>query len=58
MLNKGISPIDEPGLEEIISRNLKAKRLHFTTSYEQALQARRWRLSRWARRSCRMGPLI
>jgi UDPglucose 6-dehydrogenase len=37
MLNRGISPIYEPGLEEIIARNLKAKRLHFTTSYEQAL---------------------
>ena len=37
LLNKGISPIYEPGLEEIISRNLKAKQLHFTTSYEQAL---------------------
>lgn len=37
LLNRGISPIYEPGLEEIIARNLKAKRLHFTTSYEQAL---------------------
>ncbi|HST03816.1 MAG TPA: UDP-glucose/GDP-mannose dehydrogenase family protein [Chloroflexia bacterium] len=37
-LNKGISPIYEPGLEEIIGRNLKARRLHFTTDYELALK--------------------
>jgi UDPglucose 6-dehydrogenase len=36
-LNTGISPIYEPGLEEIITRNLKAKRLHFTTDYAEAL---------------------
>lgn len=37
MLRNGHSPIYEPGLEEIIVRNLKAGRLHFTTSYEEAL---------------------
>lgn len=36
-LKKGHSPIFEPGLEEMVQRNVKAHRLHFTTSYEDAL---------------------
>jgi UDPglucose 6-dehydrogenase len=36
-LKKGKMPIFEPGLEEMVSRNVEAKRLSFTTSYEEAL---------------------
>ncbi len=37
-LNSGGVPIYEPGLEEIIRRNVKAGRLSFTTSYAEGLQ--------------------
>jgi len=37
-LRKGILPIYEPGLEEIVKRNVAADRLHFTTSMEEAIQ--------------------
>jgi UDPglucose 6-dehydrogenase len=36
-LNKGIIPIFEPGLEEMVHRNMKKGRLHFTTSIVEAL---------------------
>jgi len=37
MLRQGQVPIYEPGLSELIERNVKAGRLKFTTSYEEAL---------------------
>lgn len=37
-LNDGIMPIFEPGLEEIVDRNVKAKRLFFTSDYKKALK--------------------
>lgn len=36
-LKKGVLPIFEPGLEEIVRRNYEAGRLDFTTSYDEAL---------------------
>ncbi len=37
-LKKGILPIYEPGLQEIVRRNYAAGRLDFTTSYDEALE--------------------
>ena len=37
-LHKGIMPIYEPGLEEMVLRNVDKGRLHFTTSLKEAIQ--------------------
>ncbi len=37
-LKKGIMPIYEPGLAEVVARNVKAGRLSFTASYADALK--------------------
>lgn len=37
-LNKGISPIYEPGLDDLLSKNLYYKRVSFTTDVKQAVK--------------------
>lgn len=37
-LKNGVMPIYEPGLKEMVDRNVEAGRLDFTTSYEEALE--------------------
>lgn len=39
LLNKGTVPFYEPGAEELLQRNLKAGRLHFTTNIAEAVES-------------------
>ena len=38
LLNEGIIPIYEPGLEELVKKNYKQKRLIFTNNIENAIK--------------------
>ena len=38
-LKKGVIPIFEPGLDEILKKNLKSKRITFTTDLSKAVMA-------------------
>jgi UDPglucose 6-dehydrogenase len=37
-LNKGVIPIYEPGLDQLVERNAREGRLHFTTDLASAIQ--------------------
>ena len=37
-MRQGISPIYEPGLEELMKKNSEQGRLHFTTSHEEGFR--------------------
>jgi len=37
-LKRGVMPIYEPGLEEMVERNVNAGRIDFTTSYSEGLK--------------------
>ena len=37
-LHKGILPIYEPGLDEMVNRNVQKKRLHFSTNLKDSIQ--------------------
>ncbi len=39
LLKKGVVPFYEPGVEELLQRNLKAGRIHFTTNISEAVDS-------------------
>uniref|UniRef100_A0A7C3MI54 UDP-glucose 6-dehydrogenase n=1 Tax=Dictyoglomus thermophilum TaxID=14 RepID=A0A7C3MI54_DICTH len=38
LLKKGISPIHEEGIEELLNRNIKEKRIFFTTDFQETIE--------------------
>ncbi len=48
-LQRGEMPIYEPGLEEIVRRNMEEGRISFTTDIGEGFAARSSSLSRWER---------
>jgi len=51
-LKKGIIPIFEPGLDDVIKRNVEADRLDFTTDMDQAVAHSEVQFIRHAIRRC------
>ncbi|MCR9205867.1 MAG: UDP-glucose/GDP-mannose dehydrogenase family protein, partial [Halobacteriovoraceae bacterium] len=39
LLNEGKSPIYEPGLNDLLERNIRSNRLHFSTGYDSCVKA-------------------
>ena len=46
IMKQGISPIYEPGLDELLERNYKENRLDFTTDYANAYKKCRYSIYR------------
>ena len=56
LMESGVSPIYEEGLEELMQKNHAAGRLHYTTDYREAYRIRTPFLSEWVHRSSPMVP--
>lgn len=58
LMESGVSPIYEAGLEELMQKNNAAGRLHYTTDYKRHIGIRMRFLSVLGHRSSRMVPPI